>query len=77
MMSMRVNSRRLCISHVRTTNLDKELVQDMIGVVNLDPPARGHLEGHLIGCWEGVGNKHLSVVETTILVKAMDQGNKG
>jgi hypothetical protein len=44
---MRMNFKKLCISHVWSTNLVKGLVQGMIGVV--DPTARGYLEGHLIG----------------------------
>jgi hypothetical protein len=40
-----------------------------------EPPAKGHLEGHLIGCWEGVQYKYLSVFKTTVLVKPLDQGN--
>jgi hypothetical protein len=41
MMSMRMNLKQLCISHVWSTNLVRGLVQGMIGVV--DPPARGYL----------------------------------
>jgi hypothetical protein len=59
-MSMRMNFKRLCISHVWSTNLVRGLVQGMTGVV--DPLARGYLEGHLIGWWEGVGNKYLSLL---------------
>ena len=40
-MSMRMNLKRLYISHVWSTNLVRGLVQGMIGVV--DPPARGYL----------------------------------
>jgi hypothetical protein len=46
-MSMRMDFKRLCISHVWSTDLVRGMVQGMIGVV--DPPARGYLEGHLIG----------------------------
>jgi hypothetical protein len=48
-MSMRMNFRWLYISHVWSTNLVKGLVQGMTGVVDLDPPSIGYLEGHLIG----------------------------
>jgi hypothetical protein len=75
--SMRTNFRQLCISHMRSTNLDRGLVQGMTGMVDLNPLAKGHLEGHLIGCWEGVQYKYLSVFETTVLVKPLDQGSRG
>jgi hypothetical protein len=74
-MSKRMNFKQLYI-HVRRTNLDRGLVQGMIGVVDLGL-ARGHLKGNLIGCWEGVGYMYLIVLETTILVKLLDQGNRG
>jgi hypothetical protein len=73
--NMRMNFKQLYISHVWSTNLVRGLVQGMTGVV--DPPARGYLEGHLIGCWEGVGNKYLSMLETTIFLKPLDQGKRG
>jgi hypothetical protein len=47
MMSMRMDFKRLYISHVWSMDLVRGMVQGMIGVV--DPPARGYLEGHLIG----------------------------
>jgi hypothetical protein len=48
-MSMRMNFRRLCISHVWSTNLVRGLVQGMAEVADLDPLDRGYLESHLIG----------------------------
>jgi hypothetical protein len=40
-MSMRMNFRRLCISHMWSTNLVRGLVQGVPGMVDLDPPAQG------------------------------------